>query len=155
MEKKYYKIGEVSAIIKENVPTIRNWTQEFKQLNPVLSKKGTRLYTPRDIEILFQIRFYLRTECYTLEGAKKKLGAPFISDAERRVKVINRLKALREELMSMRREIRTMSKESKKERQLKHFESNHLSAANALNVANSEVIGQYESKNTLVKVIHS
>lgn len=72
-EKKYYSISEVATFLHVKPSLIRYWESIFPQLNPRKNKKGTRLFTPKDIEYLKYIRFLVKEKGHTLKAAKKIL----------------------------------------------------------------------------------
>lgn len=72
--KSYYKIGEVSAMLDVPISTLRYWENEFEQLDPFRTPKGTRKYRPEDIEVCKLIKHLLRDKGYSLEYAKKELA---------------------------------------------------------------------------------
>ena len=57
LDKRYYKISDVSEILGLPIPTIRFWEGQFSELRPKRSDGGTRRHTPADIERLRVIRF--------------------------------------------------------------------------------------------------
>jgi DNA-binding transcriptional MerR regulator len=71
--KLYYSIGEVSEMLDVRSSLIRFWEKEFKMLNPKKNKKGNRLFTNKDIELLRKIYHLVKENGYTLEGAKQQL----------------------------------------------------------------------------------
>ncbi len=73
LTKLYYSIGEVAAIFNVNASLIRFWEKEFSTIQPKKSKKGNRLFTVKDIENFNKIYHLVKTNGYTLEGAKKVL----------------------------------------------------------------------------------
>ncbi len=73
-EKKYFRIGEVSDLLKVEPHVLRYWESEFSVIRPVKSKSGHRVYTRRDVEALHRIRHLLHVEKYSVKGAKKKLS---------------------------------------------------------------------------------
>lgn len=73
-EKKYYKIGEVSAMLGVTIPTLRYWESEFEQLDPFRTPKGTRKYRPEDMKMCRLIKHLLRDKGLSLEYAKKELA---------------------------------------------------------------------------------
>lgn len=73
IQKKYYSIGEVAEILDVNASLIRFWESEFPQISPRKNKKGNRVFTPEDIEVLKQIYFLVKVKKFTLEGAREKL----------------------------------------------------------------------------------
>lgn len=70
LTKLYYSIGEVAALINVNSSTIRFWEKQFDQLSPKKNKKGNRLFTPSEIQLLSKIEHLLHHQGYTIEGAK-------------------------------------------------------------------------------------
>lgn len=73
-EKKYYKIGEVSAMLDVPISTLRFWEDTFEQLEPFRTPKGTRKYRPEDVEMCRLIKHLLRDKGLSLEYAKKELA---------------------------------------------------------------------------------
>lgn len=69
-QKRYYGIGEVSAMFKVNISLIRFWENEFDILKPKKNGKGDRLFRPEDIKSLQLIYHLLREKKYTIDGAK-------------------------------------------------------------------------------------
>ena len=102
MEQIYFSISEVSQRLGEPVSCIRFWSNSFPaQIKPHRNGKGNRLYTARDIEVLEQVKYLLKTKNMTIEGAAKQLEA----DGEkvgRSVKAIESLKNIREQLKEVR-----------------------------------------------------
>lgn len=74
-EKKYYKIGEVSAMLDLPVSALRFWEDTFEQLEPFRTPGGTRKYRPEDVEMCKLIKHLLRDKGYSLEYAKRELDA--------------------------------------------------------------------------------
>lgn len=73
IEKIYYSIGEVAEIIDENPSLIRYWENQFEALKPYKNKKGNRLFSPDDIEIIKLIHYLVKQRGLTIKGAKQKL----------------------------------------------------------------------------------
>jgi DNA-binding transcriptional MerR regulator len=73
IEKLYYSIGEVAAMLDVPVSTVRFWENEFDILKPMKNKKGNRLFTPMDVKNLKIIHNLLKVQGMTLPGAKKRL----------------------------------------------------------------------------------
>lgn len=69
----YFNITEVTQIIGVPASTIRFWEKEFDQLSPRKNAKGDRHFNREDILQLRHIKFLLKEEGYTIEGAKQKL----------------------------------------------------------------------------------
>ncbi|MDZ4744823.1 MAG: MerR family transcriptional regulator [bacterium] len=73
IQKLYYSITEVSKIVGEEQHVLRYWEREFAQLRPQKNRAGNRVYTQRDLAMLRVIRRLLRSERYTVAGAKEYL----------------------------------------------------------------------------------
>ena len=103
-EKLFYKIGEVAKIFGVNVSLIRFWEKEFDILKPKKNKKGNRLFTKKDVDSLTIIYHLVKKRGFTLEGAKQKLKDNK-NDTIDNVKIVTRLKEIREFLVKLRGEL--------------------------------------------------
>lgn len=74
MTKLYYKIGEVCDLTGLKPSVLRFWEKEFKQLRPIKSSGGQRLYTEKNVELTKQLKIMLYEQKFTIEGVKKKLS---------------------------------------------------------------------------------
>jgi DNA-binding transcriptional MerR regulator len=68
----YYRIGDIARELDEEPHVIRFWEGEF-HLRPQRSKKGQRVYSEAHLAKLRLIRFLIRDELYTLDGARRQL----------------------------------------------------------------------------------
>ena len=101
-EKRYFRIGEVSALTSIESYVLRYWETEFPKIKPARSRSGQRLYKRRDIEIILQIKDLLYQKKFTIAGAKKhlqqeKASKPSDADSQRLM-----LEQVREELITIR-----------------------------------------------------
>ena len=102
MEKLYYSISEVAETLGETVSCVRFWTNSFSaHLSPRRNPKGNRMYTAEDIEALRRIKYLVKGQGMTLEGADKQL-AKDASKADKAVKVADSLKAIRAQLVEIK-----------------------------------------------------
>lgn len=91
-------MGETAEILGENVSAVRYWSNYFEQfVKPLRNAKGNRLYHPEDIETLKQIRFLVKDQGLTLEGAAQRMKDDRRS-VERRVKALDILKGIKTDL---------------------------------------------------------
>jgi DNA-binding transcriptional MerR regulator len=102
-EKRYFRIGEVSAITDIEPYVLRYWETEFPKISPARSRSGQRLYRKRDIEIILEIKDLLYQRRYTIAGAKhylkeRRKGARLGSDHGQ----LLTLEQIREELIAIR-----------------------------------------------------
>lgn len=70
---KTYKIGEVAQLLNLQPYVLRFWEDEFPQLNPLRSEKGTRFYTGNDLVLIRRIQHLLHEKGMTIEGARRVL----------------------------------------------------------------------------------
>ncbi len=73
IKKQYFTIGEVAKQLDLTTSLIRFWETEFREVNPKKNRKGNRVYTTKDIEVLRQIRYLLKNKKFTIKGAKERL----------------------------------------------------------------------------------
>jgi len=71
--KRYFRIGEVSALVGVDAHVLRYWESEFPSLRPHRSSTRQRLYRRRDVETLLRIKELLYEQGYTISGARKVL----------------------------------------------------------------------------------
>jgi DNA-binding transcriptional MerR regulator len=74
-DKLYFRIGEVSELAQTKPYVLRYWETEFPTLKPVKSQSGHRLYRRQDVETVLEIKRLLYEKGFTIEGARKELGA--------------------------------------------------------------------------------
>jgi len=103
-EKMFYPIGEVAKMFGVNPSLIRFWEQEFDCIKPFKNKKGTRYFTPEDIET-FQTIFYLVKQCgYTLQGAKDRLASNK-AQIEKNIHIYNSLSNIKQFLLDIKSDL--------------------------------------------------
>ncbi len=71
--KKYYKISEVSEITGLPMSTLRFWESQFPAINPHRNDRGTRFYTPRDIETIRMVSYLVKDKGMKLEAAQEEM----------------------------------------------------------------------------------
>ena len=71
--KRYFKIGEVSALAGVEPYVLRYWETEFPSIKPVRAPTGQRLYRKRDVEAVLKIKYLLYEKGFTIAGARKEL----------------------------------------------------------------------------------
>lgn len=72
--KRYFTIGEVSALCEVKPHVLRYWEQEFPMLEPVKRRGNRRYYQRQDVLLIREIRGLLYDEGYTIGGARQKLS---------------------------------------------------------------------------------
>jgi len=74
-EKPYRSIREVSETLGVKAHVLRYWETQFPMLRPRKGRSGVRMYRPKDLELLQQIRQLLYERGFTIAGARRKLVA--------------------------------------------------------------------------------
>tara|TARA_B100000780_G_scaffold230990_1_gene170766 strand:- start:715 stop:1089 length:375 start_codon:yes stop_codon:yes gene_type:complete len=59
---------------KPSTQTLRFWEKKFKQLKPTILSGNRRYYSPKNIEILKMIIFFLKDQGLTINGAIKLMN---------------------------------------------------------------------------------
>lgn len=81
-DKKYFKIGEASQIAELEPHVLRFWESEFKNLSPKKDSGNQRLYTRKNLELIFEIKKLLYDENYTIAGARKKISTVHVKSSD-------------------------------------------------------------------------
>ena len=99
--KMYYSIGEVAKMFNVNESLLRYWEKEFPIISPRKAGGNIRQYRNEDIENIKLVYHLVKEKGMTLQGAKQRLK---ISKEQvvQTSEVVDRLKAIREELVSLR-----------------------------------------------------
>lgn len=101
-DKRYFRIGEVSALTGLETYVLRYWETEFPDIKPVRSRAGQRLYRKQDIETVFVIKELLYDKRFTIAGAKQHLKTRRQTDHPRNDTEPITLEELRKELAAIR-----------------------------------------------------
>ena len=105
----YYSISEVAQMLGVNESLLRYWEDEFpQQLKPKRAGRGVRQYNTEDIEALKLIYHLVKERGMTLQGARQRLKDNREATL-RTCEAVERLKAIREELVAMRDALNTFT----------------------------------------------
>lgn len=104
IEKKYFSIGEVAAMLDVSTSLIRFWESEFDIIKPKKNRKGNRQFTKEDINNVKLIYHLVKEKGYTLQGAKDLLKNNE-EDLKNKVEIIDSLKKVRSFLLNIRSKI--------------------------------------------------
>lgn len=97
LNKRYYKISEVSEILGIPESTLRFWETKFSVLKPRRNSGGTRFYTPNDIDKIRMVHYLVKEKKLRIEAAQEMLRNNS-SGVSRRYEAIQRLKDIRGKL---------------------------------------------------------
>lgn len=98
--KKYYKISEVSEMLGLPMSTLRFWENHFPAINPRRNDRGTRFYTPRDIEAIRMIAYLVKDKGMKLEAAQEELRRNR-DGVVKKFETVEKLKKIRATLQEM------------------------------------------------------
>ncbi len=106
-EKLFYSMGEVSELFDVNPSLLRYWEEQFPKLQPKRNKKGNRLYSPQDVELLKTIYHLVKERGMKIEGARKALrGELRPGTVSRQAELMERLQRIRAQLVEVREELK-------------------------------------------------
>lgn len=97
LDKKYYKISEVSEILGIPMSTLRFWEGKFTIIKPHRNEGGTRFYSPSDIEKIRMIHYLVKEKKLRLDAAEEQIKKN-PSGVSKRFEAIERLKGVRQKL---------------------------------------------------------
>lgn len=99
-EKKYYKISEVAEMLNLPASTLRFWESQFTIINPTRNSKGTRFYTPRDVETIRMVHFLVKEKGLKLDAAQEEIRKNR-DGVNKKFEAIDRLRNVRNRLQEM------------------------------------------------------
>lgn len=100
IDKRYYKISQVSEILGIPMSTLRFWENQFTIINPKRTSRNTRLYTASDIEKIRMVHYLVKERGLKLDAAQEIIKHNH-SGVSRRYETIQRLKNIRDELQKL------------------------------------------------------
>ena len=97
----------MAEILGEKDSLVRYWSNSFpKYIKPFRNAKGNRMFKEEDVETLKQIHYLVKEKGLTLDGAEKQLASDR-SSVDARVKVLDSLKQIREQLVEVKKNFHT------------------------------------------------
>ena len=102
LNKKFYKIGDVSEILGIPESTLRYWETQFTIIKPKRNKKNIRYYTPNDIEIISKVYYLVKEKGLKLDAAQAQIRHNR-DGVDKRFDAIEQLKGIKEQLLGFQR----------------------------------------------------
>ena len=99
LNKKYYKISEVADILDIPASTLRFWERKFTVIKPRRNEKGSRFYTPSDIEKIRIVYYLVKEKGMKLEAAEEQLKRNQ-TGISKKVEAIETLRSIRTRLQN-------------------------------------------------------
>ncbi|MGN0229424.1 MAG: MerR family transcriptional regulator [Muribaculaceae bacterium] len=100
LNKKFYKISDVAAILGIPATTLRFWEKEFTIIKPRRNAKNIRFYTPADIETIRKVYYLVKEKGLKLDAAQEQIRCNR-ANVDKRFEVIERLKEIKNELLEL------------------------------------------------------
>ena len=100
LDKKFYKIKDVSELLGVPTSSLRYWEKEFPECAPRRSATNIRYYTPQNIEMLRMINYLLKVKGLKIEAAKEQMRTNR-KNISKRVDIIESLTKTRNELKNL------------------------------------------------------
>ena len=100
--KLYYSVSEVAEMLGVSESLLRFWEKEFPQITPKKAGRGIRQYRKEDIDTLKLIYHLVKERGMTLQGARQRLETNNKSQTDSNFELLERLRAIRVELVGMR-----------------------------------------------------
>lgn len=107
LNKKYYKISEVAELLGIAPSTLRFWESQFTVIKPKRNDRGSRFYTPQDIETIRMVYYLVKEKGLKLDAAQEQIRRNH-SGVSRRHQTVERLKSVRNRLQLMLEALNSM-----------------------------------------------
>jgi len=104
LNKKFYKIGDVSEILGIPESTLRYWESQFTIIRPKRNKKNIRYYTPNDIEIISKVYYLVKEKGLKLDAAQAQIRHNR-DGVDKRFDAIERLKDIKAQLQQLQQSL--------------------------------------------------
>ncbi|MFP4206077.1 MAG: MerR family transcriptional regulator [Spirochaetaceae bacterium] len=91
-----FLIGQVCTALGVKPHVLRYWERNVALLSPAKDRSGRRVYTLRDVQLLFRLKYLIQTRRMSVEGASRKLMEEAQGGGQNRKAAID---ALRGELL--------------------------------------------------------
>lgn len=98
LDKKFYKIGDVSEILGIPESTLRYWETQFTIIRPKRNK-NIRYYTPNDIEIISKVYYLVKEKGLKLDAAQAQIRHNR-EGVDKRFDAIEQLKGIKQQLQA-------------------------------------------------------
>lgn len=102
LDKKYYKIGDVAAILGIPMSTLRYWESQFTIIKPKRNAKNIRFYTPNDIETIRKVYYLVKEKGLKLDAAQEQIRVNR-DGVDKRFEVVEKLKEIKSGLLELQR----------------------------------------------------
>lgn len=103
--KKYFKIGEVSKMLGVPASTLRFWEKDFKQIRPMKNKKGDRIYSLKDLDLLREIQYLTHEKGIRISKATRTVKKTGQVEDSPKIELAKKLRELKTMLLEFKNSI--------------------------------------------------
>ncbi|MCC8119098.1 MAG: MerR family transcriptional regulator [Bacteroidales bacterium] len=100
MDKTFYKISQVEELLGIPQTTLRFWETQFTILKPRRTEKGTRYYTPEDLDKIRMIQYLVKERGLKIEKAQEIIKHNH-TGVTKRYQAMQRLQEVRKRLTEL------------------------------------------------------
>ena len=93
-----YTMADAESLLRVKAHVIRYWEQEIPLIQSKRDNYGRRLYSSREMQLLFRLKHLLHERRFTLEGARQELYRELTDNNQ---DLRSQLLVLRSELMDL------------------------------------------------------
>jgi DNA-binding transcriptional MerR regulator len=90
MKGKFYYIKDVSKLLDVPSHILRYWEKELN-FKIIRDRKGNRIYTEKDIEMLKNVKLLIYRDGFKIRGVKKKLKEQKLENKKEYVKLLKKV----------------------------------------------------------------
>ncbi len=96
-----YTIGQVEKITGVKPHILRYWEEMLPCFTPHKNLSGRRMYSNKDVEIIFRLKYLIYKKQYTIEGARRQIVQDAASLATERADAIFSIREMRSRLVEL------------------------------------------------------
>ena len=104
-DKLYFRIGEVASIVGVEPHVLRYWETDFRAIKPEKSRRGQRVYSRQDVDMLLKVKELLYGHRYTIAGARQKLREGGVEPIDEADPMVQEVGLLRDQLTALRNDL--------------------------------------------------
>ena len=95
-----YSIGDVEEISGIKAHVLRYWEEVIPSIRPRKDLGGRRVYSQRDLEVIFRLKYLISEKKFTIEGARNQIISE-IDVRNENAQLIQAIQELRSELTDL------------------------------------------------------
>ncbi len=95
-----YQIGEIEELTGVKANVLRYWETVIPSIAPQKDTGGRRMYTERDLAVVYRLKYLIYERKYTIEGARNQIIRE-TALYEKKTEAFETIRKLRKELLDM------------------------------------------------------